>query len=129
MAAEPGFEDEGGGDLVDDPAAGLAVFGGETVAGAVEERVGVRGGVAFVEEVEIGRRCNVFGEVGAEGFGEGFGFGGLGAGFSGGVDGEADEDRGDVVAADEAGDGFEIGLEGGAVDGQQRLRGVAECIR
>ncbi len=129
LAAEPGFEDESGGDLVDDIGAGLAVCCGLAVAGAVEEGVGFCGGVAFVEEVKRGGGGEVFGEVDAEGFGEEFGFGGLGAGFSAGVDREADEDCGYVVAADEAGDGFEVGLEGGAVDGEERLRGVAERIR
>jgi hypothetical protein len=110
LAAEPGFEDERGGDLVDDFAAGLAVLGGVSCSGAVEDGVGRGGGVALVEEMELGGRdelvCEVLGEVGAEGFGEGFGFGGLRAGFSGGVDGETDEDCGYVVTADEAGDGF-----------------------
>jgi len=32
------------------------------------------------------------------------------------------------VLADEAGDGFEVGAEVGAVDGEERLRGEAEGI-
>ena len=44
------------------------------------------------------------------------------------MDWEAYEDCGDVVAADEAGYGFEVGFEGGAVDREERLGGVAEGV-
>ena len=129
MAAEPGFEDEGRGDLVDDLAAGGAVFRRLTVAGAVEETVGFSRGVALVEEFDGRRGSEVFGEVRSKCVGEHFGFGRLGAGFPTGVNGKADEDRGNVVAADEAGNGLEVGFEGGAINRQQGLRGVAKRIR
>ena len=79
------------------------------VAGVVEEGVGVVGGEALVEEVDR--------EVGVclagyfrQGLGEGLGFGSLGAGRTVGVEGVADEDDLDLVLADEAGDGFEVGF-------------------
>ena len=40
----------------------------------------------------------------------------------------ADEEDFDLVLADEAGDGFEVGAEGGAVEGEERLGGEAEGI-
>jgi hypothetical protein len=89
--------------------------------------VGVVGGEALVEEMvsEVG--------VGvAESLGEGLGFGGLRAGGAVCVEGMADEDNFDVVLADEAGDGFEVGAEvgfgGGAVEGEERLGGEAEGV-
>ena len=85
-------------------------------------------GVAFVEEFGSGCGVEVLGEVGAEGNGEGFGFGGLRAGFAACMDGEAYEHCRHVVAADEAGDGFEVGLQSCAVDGEEGLRGVAERV-
>jgi hypothetical protein len=81
--------------------------GGEAL---VEEMVG-KGGVGFLESV-----------------GEGLGFGGLGAGRAVGVQRIADEEDFDFVLADEAGDGFEIGSERGAVEGEAGLRGKAEGV-
>jgi hypothetical protein len=78
ICGEKAFEEEGGGDLVDDGRAvetGGAAGGAGSVAGEVEEGVGVMGGEALVEEM--------MGEVGVsflQGLGEGLGFGGLGAG-------------------------------------------------
>jgi hypothetical protein len=63
-----------------------------------------------------------------EGGGEGLGFGCLRAGRSVGVEGVADEDDFDVVLADEAGDGFEVGAEGGAVEREEGLGGEAERV-
>ena len=63
-----------------------------------------------------------------EGLGEGLGFGRLGAGRAVGVEGVADEKGFDLVLADEAGDGFEVGAEGGAVEGEEGLGGEAERV-
>ena len=52
LAAEVRFENERGCDLVDDLAAGLPVFRSRPVAGAVEDGMGVGGGVALVEQME-----------------------------------------------------------------------------
>jgi len=59
---------------------------------------------------------------------EGLGFGGLGAGRAVCVEGVADEEGFDFVLADEAGDGFEIGSERGAVEGEEGLGGEAEGV-
>ena len=40
----------------------------------------------------------------------------------------ADEEDFDFVLADEAGDGFEVGAQGGAVEGEERLRGEAKGV-
>ena len=128
MAAEEGFEDEGSGNLVDDAAAGAAVLGSLSVAGVVQEGVGVGGSVAFVEEKKRGGWVEVLGEVSSERVGEGLSFCGLRAGFSGGVERETDENCRRSVAADEAGYGLEIRLERGAVDREEWLCGVAESV-
>ena len=60
--------------------------------------------------------------------GEGLGFGGLGAGRAVGVKRVADEEDFDFVLADEAGDGFEIGTERGAMEGEERLGGETEGV-
>jgi hypothetical protein len=126
--AEVRFEDQRGCHLVDNFAAGLTVFYCEPMVGAVEDGVGVGCSVAFVEELEGGWGFEMLSEMRAEGGGKGFGFGGLEAGLAGGVDGEADENRRHVVTADEASDGFEVGLQRGAVDCEQRLGGVTERV-
>jgi len=69
------------------------------------------GGVGFFERV-----------------GEGLGFGGLCAGRAVGVEGVADEEDFYFVLADETGDGFEVGANGGAMEGEERLGGEAEGI-
>ena len=123
---EKALEEKSGGDLVDDVFAvetGGAAGGAGGVAGEIEEGVGVVGGEALVEEMvgESGVRL-------LEGLGEGLGFGGLGAGRAVGVEGIADEEDFDLVLADEAGDGFKVGAEGGAVEGEERLGGETERV-
>jgi hypothetical protein len=128
VTGEEGFEEEGGGYLVDEVLAGDAVL----LAGAsAEEGVGFVGGEALIEEVE--REGGVGGaDEFDEGVGEGEGFEGLGAGGAVGVEGVADEEGVDVMLADEAGDGFEVGAEvglgGGAVEGEEGLGGEAEGV-
>ncbi len=120
VAGEEAFEEEGGGYLVDEVLAGDAVG----LAGArAEEGVGVVGGEALVEEVVGQGGVSFF-----EGFGEGEGFGGLRAGCAVGVERVAYKEGFDVVLADEAGDGFEVGAEMGAVEGEEGLGGEAERI-
>ena len=126
VCGKEAFEEQGGGDLVDDvlavEAGGMA-GGAGGVAGEVEEGVGVVGGETLVEKM--------VGEGGVsvvQGLGEGLGFGGLGAGGAVGVERVADEEDFDVVLADEAGDGFEVGAEGGAVEGEEGLGGETERV-
>ena len=130
MGGEEALEEEGGGDLVDDGGAvdaGGVAGGPGGVAGVVEEGVGIVGGEAFVEEVEGEVGVGLAGEV-FEGLGEGEGFDGLWAGGAVGVERVADEDGFDFVLADEAGDGFEVGAEVGAVEGEEGLRGETEGV-
>ncbi len=121
---EKGLQDEDGGDLVDDIFAADAFGVGRSgVAEGVKVAVGLGGGEALVPEVD-GEA-----ELGAEGFGEGLGAGGLGALIAGHVEGVADDGLGDGgVLAEDAGDGLEVVLEAGAVEGEEGLSGVAEFV-
>jgi len=120
------LQEEGGCYLIDDVfavEAGGAAGGARGVTGGVEEGVGVVGGEALVEQV--------VGEVGvgfAKSGSEGLGLGGLRAWRSVGVERIADEEDFDVVLADEACDGFEVGAQGGAMNGEKRLGDEAEGI-
>ena len=93
-------------------------------ARGVEERVGVPGGEALVEEVVVEG-----GGSGKEGFSKELGFGRLRAGGAVRVQGETNNERADLVTADEPADGVEIGLLGGAVKGEEGLRGEVEGVR
>jgi len=93
------------------------------MAGGVEEGVGVVGGEALVEKM-----VSEGGMGFAQGGGEGVGFGGLGAGRAVCVERVADEEDFDFVLADEAGDGFEVGAERGAVESEEGLGGEAEGV-
>jgi len=64
----------------------------------------------------------------AEGCGEGLRFGGLRADGAVCVERVADDEDLDLVLADEAGDGFEVCAERGAVKGEERTRGEAELV-
>ncbi len=127
--AEPGLEQEDGGDLVDDGGAGLAVEfalpAGEVAAPAVvvEESVGLGGGEALVEEVkaEVGVLLTEMG-------GEGLGLGGLRAGITGEMERKADDDVGDEVFADDASDRLQVEVQGFAMEGKERLGGDAEGV-
>ena len=92
-----------------------------------EEGVGVVGGEALVEEVE-GEGGVRWADEFKQGVGEGRGLGGLRAWGAVGVEGVADEEGFYFVLADEAGDGFEVGAEMGAMEGEERLRGEAEGV-
>jgi hypothetical protein len=123
---EKAFEEQGGGDLIDDffaVEAGGAAGGAGGVAGGIEEGVGVMSGEALVEQM-VGEGGVRF----VQGKSEGLGFGGLGAGCAVGVEGVADEEGFDLVLADEAGDGFEVGAERGAVEGEEGLGGETEGV-
>ena len=115
--------------MIDDVFAGVAV-GGAALGG--EQGVGFAGGETLIDEMngEVGVGG---GEVVAKSGDEGEGFGGLRAGGAFGVERVADDEGGDVVLADEAGDGFEVGAEvgfgSGAVEGEERLGGEAEGVR
>ena len=85
----------------------MGVVGGE----ALVEQVVREGGVCFPE-----RLC------------EGLGFGGLETRGAVNVQRVADEKGFNVVLADEAGDGFEVSAEGGAVEREEGLGGEAERV-
>ncbi len=117
LGFEEGLEDEDGGDLVDDA---FAPQGG--VSAGVEMAVGFGGGEALVPELD--------GEVefGAEVFGEGLGLGRLRALVAGHMERIPDHDEGDGVLAQDAGDGFEVRASTGAMEREERLRGVAQGV-
>jgi len=75
------------------------------------------GGVTLVEEEVSESGVSLL-----EGQGEGVGLGGLGAGAAVGVERVADDQKVDLVLADKAGDGLEVGAEigfgGRAVEGE-----------
>ena len=97
--------------------------GSGSVAGKIEEGVGVVGGEALVKKI-VGEGRVSF----PQGTREGLGFGRLGAGCAVGVQGVADDKGFDFVLADEAGDRFEVCAEGGAVEGKEGLGGEAERV-
>ncbi len=124
FAGEEGFEKQGGGYLVDEVLAVKAIGSSLTfLATVVEKCVGLARGEAFIEQMvlEIGVR-------GEEFCGEGFCFYGLLAWGAIGMQGQADDEGGDLVAADEAAYGFEVGVELRSVEGEERLRGEAEAV-
>ena len=114
---EKAFENEDGGDLIDDGAMLLTGF-----AHGVQLTVGLAGGEALIGEVD-GEA-----EGGAELFGEGLGLEGLRTYFSGHVEGIADDELRDVVFAQEAANGLEIRVGGAAMEGKEGLDGEAERI-
>jgi hypothetical protein len=122
---EEGLQDEHRGDLVDDVFAADAFRVWRAgVAEGVEMAVGFGGGEALVPEVD-GEL-----ELIAEGLGEGLRAGGLGALVAGHVEGVADDCFGDgAVLAQDAGDGFQVVAQFGAMQREERLRGVAERVR
>jgi hypothetical protein len=128
VAGEKAFEQDRGGDLVDevfavDGFAMTAACGAGVMAGGVKQSVGLLGSVALVEQM-VGERGMRF----SEGSGEGLCFGGLRAGCAVCVERVSDDEDFDAVLADEAGDGFEVGTERSAVDREERLRDQAERV-
>lgn len=127
VLGEIAFEDEDGGDLIDQV---LSVDAGgvadRTLNAAcfVENRVGFAGGKALVKEMML--ECGVgF----AEGLSERLGLGSLRAGGAVGVERVADDEDFDLVLPDEPGEGLEVGAQGRAVQGEERLGGKAELVR
>ena len=98
MVGQKGFEEEGGGYLVDKVLAIEAVGGSLALAVAVvEELVGFVGGEALVEQM-VGEGGVLRKELG----GEGLSLFGLGTGRTVGVQGEADDESVHLLLADEA---------------------------
>lgn len=85
--------------------------------------MGLEGGEALVEEM-VGEG----GVLAAELSGEGLRFRGLRTGAAVGVERVAYDEGVDAVLADKARDGFKVGAQSGAVQGEERLRGEAEGI-
>lgn len=122
--SEESFEEEGGGYLVDEIFAVEPVGGGVALLAAlVEKFVGFAGGEAFVEQM-VGEG----GVLGEEGRGEEFSFGGLGAGGAVGMEGKAYDEGVDLLFADETAYRLQVGVETGAVEREERLRGETEAV-
>ncbi len=110
--------------MVDEVFAVEAVGGGlALLATMVEEFVGLAGGEALVEQV-VGEG----GVLGEEFGGEGFGLGGLRAPGTVGVQGKTYDKGADLMFADEAADGFEVGVQFGAVQGEEGLGRETEAV-
>ena len=127
MAREEGFEQQHGGDLVDEVLSVKACSGrGEAarVAGGIQQRVRFLRGVALVEQMMLKLRMFC-----AERFREGFGFRRLRAGGAVGVQRESNHYRRHTVLADEARDGLQVGARSSAMNREQRLRGQAQLVR
>ncbi len=114
---EPGLQDEDGGDLVDD-----ALAADRRVAGIVEVAMRLGGGEALVPKMHGDT------ELRPEVIGEGLGLGSLRTLVAGHVERVADDGLGDVVLAEDAGDGLEVRAAAGAMEGEERLRGEAERV-
>ena len=120
MGFQKRFQDEDGGDLVDDVFA-VAAIGG--VAGGVENFMGCSSGEALVPEIDgdAEHRCEFVRKD--------LYFFRLWTDVAGHVQRIADDDVGAVVAAEQAAEGLDIGTAvAGAVEGEERLDGVAELI-
>ncbi len=94
------------------------------MAGEIEKGMGVVGGETLVEEVVGEGGVGFLGGHGSKGLGLGC----LGTGCAVGVQGVADDKGFDFMLADEAGDCFEVGAEGGAVEGEEGLGGETERV-
>lgn len=123
--AEKALQKQDGGDLINGALARDAVgFGLDALAGLVEKFVRGAGGEALVEAVKT--------QAGVPGFdlvGEGAGLASLRGGLAGEVDRVAEDQIGDLVAADQASDGFKVDVRGLAKDGQKRGGQDVERIR
>jgi hypothetical protein len=117
MGGEPVLEDEDGGDLVNDLAAG-----GAGATGGVEVAMRFRGGEALIPEMN--GKFEVVTELG----GEGLDFGGLRTGVSGGIEREADDDLVEGAEAEQVREVAEVVAAAGAGEGIERLGGDAEGI-
>jgi len=113
------LQNEHGSDLINDLFAGLAV---SRVAGIVKLAMGLGGGEPLIPEVD--------GDAGfcGESSSELLRLGGLGAEIAGHVERIADDNLGAGVLAQQAAEGFHVCATGGAVQGEKRLRGVAELV-
>ncbi len=124
------MQQQGGGHLIDDlPALQPALTAlTDSVAGVVQQGVGIAGGEALVEEVDgkAGMRGE---ESGLEAVDELPHSGSLGAGGSVGVQGKADDEGLYLVLADEARNRFDVCTKAGAMECKERLRGEAQRIR
>ncbi len=90
----------------------------------IEQGVRVGGGEALVQQMKAG-----VGVLFAQSLRERLRLDGLGAHVAGGMEGKADHNVGDSVLTHDACQGLEVCAELGAMQGKERLRGVAEGIR
>ena len=93
------------------------------MAGLIEQMVSLAGGEALVDEVVLERGVSL-----AEGGGECLCFECLRACGAVRLQRIADQNDLHFVLAQEASNGFEVGAERGAVEGEERARGEAELI-
>ena len=127
-AGEKAFQQQCSGDLVDEifSVDGLSVApasGAGAMAGGVEQGMGFEGGQPLVEQMVLQG-----GVLLSQGFRKSLGLGGLWARGAVGMQGIADDYDGNLVLANEAGDGLQIGAEGRTMQRKERLRGQAELI-
>ena len=130
LCVEPALQDEGGGELIDYMATGVAISG--VVAGGFEGGVSLGGGEALVPEVNgeagavrgrgvfvplgrgLGDECLEFVDKAMDTLG-------LATAIAGEVQRIADDDAGAAVTAREAEDGALVATGLAALDGEERL--------
>ena len=127
-AGEKAFQQQCSGDLVDEifSVDGLSMApacGAGAMPGGVEQGVGFEGGQPFVEQMVCQR-----GLLFSQRFRKSLGFGGLWARGAIRVQWIADDHDRDLVLADEAGDGLQVGAKGRTMQRKERLRGQAELV-
>jgi len=125
QGTEEGLEQKDCGYLVDDGSSFLtATPGAAGRTRAVQYRVSIGGGEAFINEVKVEGWVLL-----AQRIGKVLYLDRLRAEFTRGVERETDDDDGNGVLADKAGNRFQVNAQIGAVQGEKRLRCVAERIR
>lgn len=111
------LEDQNRSHLIDDGAMLLAGF-----AQGVQMAMSLTGGESLVREMDGQAKRD------AEFFGEGLGLERLWADLAGHVKGVANDDFGDSMLAEDATDGFDVGVWSAAMQREERLHGQAEWV-
>ncbi len=114
---EKAFEDEDGGNLIDEAAVFLPRF-----PHGVQMKMSLAGSEALIREMD--RKA----EGGAELLGKRLRLQGLWADFAGHVERIANDDLSDDMLAQDAADGFEVGMERSTIKSKERLHGDSQGI-